>query len=128
MLVFHLLRQFLQLFFQFFYLSEKVGFYRWLAVIVGFIGIIVITELGFNFVKYIFYLSHNFLFGMSYVAIAIRQLSTTEPIWLIALNFSAVITLASFFTIPYGWIMPDIKDLILLSLVLEFLVVLQIYG
>ena len=29
-------------------------------------------------------------------------------------HFSATITLASFFTIPYGWIMPDIKDLMLL--------------
>ena len=29
---------------------------------------------------------------MSYVAIAIRQLSTTEPIWLISLNFSKEIT------------------------------------
>ena len=54
---------------------------------------------------------------MSYVAIAIRQLSTTEPVWLISLYFSAAITLASFFTIPFGWIMPDIKDLILLCFI-----------
>ena len=31
-----------------FLLSEKVGFYRWLAVIVGFVGIIVISEPGFT--------------------------------------------------------------------------------
>ena len=31
-----------------FFLSEKVGFYRWLAVIVGFIGILIISEPGFN--------------------------------------------------------------------------------
>jgi drug/metabolite transporter (DMT)-like permease len=54
---------------------------------------------------------------LSYVAIAIRQLSTTEPVWLISLNFSAAITLVSLFTIPYGWIMPDIIDLILLSMI-----------
>jgi len=36
---------------------------------------------------------------------------------LIALNFSAAITIASFFTIPFGWIMPNIKDLILLSFI-----------
>ena len=51
------------------------------------------------------------------MAIAIRQLSTTEPVWLISLNFSAVITFASFFTIPFGWIMPDIKDLLLLCMI-----------
>ena len=54
---------------------------------------------------------------MSYVAIAIRQLSSTEPVWLISLNFSAAITFASFFTIPFGWIMPNLEDLILLSMV-----------
>ena len=68
-----------------FFLSEKVGLYRWLAVIVGFIGIIVITEPGFSSLN-IYFIYHNFV-GLSYVAIAIRQLSTTEPIWLIALNF-----------------------------------------
>ena len=50
-----------------------------------------------------------FCLRLSYVAIAIRQLSTTEPIWLIALNFSIVITLASLFTIPFGWVMPSVK-------------------
>ncbi len=103
--------------FSIFFLSEKVGFYRWLAVIVGFIGIVVISEPGFSSPNIYFIYPIIFCLGLSYVAIAIRQLSTTEPIWLIALNFSAVITIASFFTIPFGWIMPDIKDLILLSFI-----------
>jgi drug/metabolite transporter (DMT)-like permease len=103
--------------FSIFFLSEKVGLYRWLAVIVGFIGIVVITEPGFSSLNIYFIYPIIFCLGLSYVAIAIRQLSTTEPIWLIALNFSAVITIASFFTIPFGWIMPDIKDLILLSFI-----------
>ena len=103
--------------FSIFFLSEKVGLYRWLAVIVGFVGIIIITEPGFSSLNIYFIYPIIFCLGLSYVAIAIRQLSTTEPIWLIALNFSAVITIASFFTIPFGWVMPDIKDLILLSFI-----------
>ena len=97
-----------------FLLSEKVGFFRWLAVIVGFVGIIIITEPGFTSLNIYFIYPVIFCLGMSYVAITIRQLSTSEPVWLISLYFSITITLASFFTIPYGWIMPDIKDLILL--------------
>ena len=97
-----------------FLLSEKVGLFRWLAVIVGFIGIIIITEPGFASLNIYFIYPVIFCLGMSYVAITIRQLSTSEPVWLISLYFSATITLASFFTIPYGWIMPDIKDLMLL--------------
>ena len=103
--------------FSIFLLSEKVGLYRWLAVLVVFIGIIIITEPGLTNLNLYFIFPIIFCLGLSYVAIAIRQLSTTEPVWLISLNFSAMITLASFFTIPYGWIMPDFKDFILLSLI-----------
>ncbi len=103
--------------FSIFFLSEKVGLFRWLAVLVGFIGIIIITEPGFSSLNVYYIYPIIFCLGLSYVAIAIRQLSSTEPVWLISLNFSAAITLASFFTIPFGWVMPDINDLILLSLI-----------
>ncbi len=103
--------------FSIFFLSEKVGFFRWLAVFVGFIGIVIITEPGFSSLNIYYVYPIIFCLGLSYVAITIRQLSTTEPVWLISLNFSAAITLASIFTIPFGWIMPNIKDLILLSLI-----------
>jgi drug/metabolite transporter (DMT)-like permease len=103
--------------FSIFFLSEKVGFFRWLAVFVGFIGIVIIAEPGFSSLNIYYVYPIIFCLGLSYVAITIRQLSTTEPVWLISLNFSAAITLASIFTIPFGWIMPNIKDLILLSLI-----------
>jgi len=103
--------------FSVFFLSEKVGFYRWLAVSIGFIGIIVITEPGFGDLNIYYIYPIIFCLGLSYVAIAIRQLSTTEPVWLIALNFSIVITLASLFTIPFGWVMPSIQDLVLLCMI-----------
>ena len=108
---------YLQLSFQFFFLSEKVGFYRWLAVSIGFIGIIVITEPGFDIFNIYYIYPIIFCLGLSYVAIAIRQLSTTEPVWLIALNFSIVITFSSLFTIPFGWVMPNIQDLVLLCMI-----------
>ena len=103
--------------FSIFFLSEKVGLYRWLAVIVGFVGIVIITEPGFTSLNIYFIYPIIFCLGLSYVAIAIRQLSSTEPIWLISLNFSIAITVASFFTIPFGWVMPEIRDLFLLSLI-----------
>ena len=54
---------------------------------------------------------------MSYVAISIRQLSSTEPVWLISLFFSAAITIAGLLTLPFGWIMPSFYDLTLLSMI-----------
>ena len=103
--------------FSIFFLSEKVGFYRWLAVFVGFFGIIIITEPGFSSLNIYYIYPIIFCLGLSYVAIAIRQLSTTEPVWLISLNFSGAITIVSLFTIPFGWIMPTVQDFFLLSLI-----------
>ena len=103
--------------FSIFLLNEKVGYYRWLAVFVGFVGIIIITEPGFNSLNIYYIFPIIFVLGMSYVAITIRQLSTTEPVWLISLNFSAAITLAGIFTIPYGWLVPNLNDLVLLSMI-----------
>ena len=103
--------------FSIFFLSEKVGYFRWLAVFVGFVGIIIISEPGLSSLNVYYIFPVIFVLGMSYVAISIRQLSSTEPVWLISLYFSAAITLAGLFTIPYGWVMPNLTDLILLSLI-----------
>jgi drug/metabolite transporter (DMT)-like permease len=100
-----------------FLLSEKVGIYRWLAVVVGFIGILVITEPGISSVNIYYIFPIIFCLGLSYVAITLRQLSKTEPVWLISFYFSLSITILSFFTIPSGWVMPSLYDFILLSLV-----------
>ena len=74
--------------FSIFLLNEKVGFYRWLAVLVGFIGIIVISEPGFSSLNFYYIYPIIFCLGLSYVAIAIRKLSSTEPVWLIGFFFS----------------------------------------
>ena len=100
-----------------FFLSEKVGLYRWLAVLVGFIGILIISEPGLNSFNFYYIYPVIFCLGLSYVAIAIRQLSSTEPVWLIGLYFSFSIMILSFFTLSHGWVMPNLKDLFLLSMV-----------
>ena len=101
--------------FSIFLLNEKVGFYRWLAVFVGFIGIIIISEPGFSSLNIYYIYPIIFCLGLSYVAIAIRKLSSTEPVWLISFFFSFSILIFSFFSLYQKWIMPSLIDLILLS-------------
>ncbi len=101
--------------FSIFLLKEKVGFYRWLAVFVGFIGIIIISEPGFSSLNIYYIYPIIFCLGLSYVAIAIRKLSSTEPVWLISFFFSFSILIFSFFSLYQQWIMPSYIDLILLS-------------
>ncbi len=98
-----------------FLLSEKVGIFRWLAVMIGFIGVIIIAEPGFKGMNYLYFLPLIFCIGMAFVTITIRKLSTTEPIWLISIFFTITISLAGLATIPMGWIMPNFKDFILLA-------------
>ena len=103
--------------FSIFLLSEKVGIYRWLAVLVGFIGILIITEPGISNLNIYYIFPIIFCLGLSYVAITLRQLSTTEPVWLISLFFSIAITFLSFLTLPFGWVMPSLNHFLILSLV-----------
>ena len=103
--------------FSIFLLSEKVGFYRWLAVLVGFIGIIIISEPGFSDLNFYYIYPIIFCLGLSYVAIAIKKLSSTEPVWLISFFFSLSILILSFFTFYQNWIMPSFIDLLLLSMI-----------
>ena len=103
--------------FSIFLLNEKVGFYRWLAVLVGFVGIIVISEPGLSSLNLYYIYPIIFCLGLSYVAISIRKLATTEPVWLISFFFSFSIMILSFFTFYQNWIMPSFKHLFLLSMI-----------
>ncbi len=103
--------------FSIFLLNEKVGLYRWLAVLVGFIGIIIISEPGFTSLNLYYIYPIIFCLGLSYVAIAIRKLSSTEPVWLISFFFSFSIMLLSFLSFYQNWVIPSLIDLFLLSLI-----------
>ena len=103
--------------FSIFLLNEKVGLYRWLAVIVGFVGIVIISEPGLSSLNLYYIYPVIFCLGLSYVAIAIRKLSSTEPVWLISFFFSFSIMILSFFSFYQKWIMPDFLDLFLLSMI-----------
>jgi drug/metabolite transporter (DMT)-like permease len=98
-------------------LSEKVGVFRWLAVIIGFAGVVIIAEPGFKGMNYLYFLPLIFCIGMAFVTITIRKLSTTEPIWLISIFFTITISIAGLATIPMGWKMPNFQDFILLALI-----------
>ena len=100
-----------------FLLSEKVGVFRWLAVLIGFVGVIIIAEPGFKGMNYLYFLPLIFCIGMAFVTITIRKLSTTEPIWLISIFFTITISIAGLATIPMGGIMPNFQDFILLTLI-----------
>ena len=95
--------------FSIFFLKEIVGIYRWMAVLVGFIGIIIISEPGYSSLNLFYIYPIVFCLGLSYVAITIRQLSTTEPVWLIGLFFSILVMITP--DVPLGNCLSDISFL-----------------
>ena len=105
--------------FSMFFLSEKIRLKRWIAVGLGFIGVIVISKPGFDNLNFYYIYPIIFCIGFAGVSILIRKLTLAgEPVWLIAFYFSLVSGLGGLVTIPLGlWKMPNTYDFILLILI-----------
>lgn len=89
-------------------LGEKVGWRRWSAVTVGFIGVLVMTRPGsgvFDPAALVPLLASVFY---ALAMISIRRMSATEPPTTIVFYFTAFATLASIFTLPLGLLDPDL--------------------
>ena len=105
--------------FSMFFLSEKIRLKRWVAVGLGFIGVIIISKPGFDNLNFYYIYPIIFCIGFAGVSILIRKLTLAgESIWLIAFYFSLVSGLGGLLTIPFGvWKMPSTYDFILLILI-----------
>ena len=103
--------------FSIFLLSEKVGLFRWLAVLIGFIGVIIISEPGFVNLDIFYLLPIIFCIGLAFVSIILRKMSTTEPVWLMTFYFTLTIGIVGLTTLPFGWILPNVKDFFILSMI-----------
>ena len=105
--------------FSMFFLSEKIRLKRWIAVGLGFIGVIIISKPGFDNLNFYYIYPIIFCIGFAGVSILIRKLTLAgEPVWLIAFYFSLVSGLGGLLTIPLGlWKMPNTYDFSLLVLI-----------
>lgn len=95
-------------------LHEVVRLYRWGAVIVGFIGIIVIlsphlivgdTGAGSRPLGALLALGSTLI--MAVVVILVRQMTRTETTGSIVFWFSIMASLVSLLTLPFGWTVPS---------------------
>jgi drug/metabolite transporter (DMT)-like permease len=89
-------------------LGEIVRTRRWIAIFIGFIGVLIIINPSSSEFSIYMILPIIFCIFFAMVAISIRLLSETEPTYLIALYFTIFAFIASLFTIPFGgWMVPD---------------------
>ncbi len=95
-----------------FFLSEKVGIKRWSAVLIGFIGMLLIVQPAFINVNYYYIAPIIFCIFFACVAISVRSLSKTEPNYRIAFYFTVLCTVLGLITCLKGdWVFPSKIDL-----------------
>ena len=101
------------------FLGEKVRITRWLAVGLGFLGVLIISKPGFDNLNLYYIFPIIFTLGFAGVSIFIRKLTLVgEPVYLIAFYFSICSAIFGLFTLPLGgWLIPTIYDLGLLILI-----------
>jgi len=97
-------------------LKEGVGIHRWSALIVGFVGVLIITQPGAGTLTYgaLFALGNAVL--ISTVAIAIRRMSRTESTETLTLYQMSVMTLCTAGLLTLGCRVPQWSDALMLAL------------
>lgn len=100
-----------------FLLKERIGIYRWSAVAVGLVGVLLILwpHLGAGVdlsggaaLGAIFALLTAC--GMALVMIQLRHLTRTEATSTIVFYFTLFSSLLALTTLPFGWVMPDLRE------------------
>ena len=101
------------------FLGEKIKIKRWIAVGLGFIGVLIISKPGFDNLNMYYIYPIIFTLGFAGVSIFIRKLTLAgEPVYLIAFYFTICSGIFGLLTLPFGgWVIPSMYDLGLLTLI-----------
>lgn len=105
------------------FLGEKVHVFRWSAVAIGFLGVIVMLSPHLFGVEReatsaagaLFAIAGAFLTAAAMTQV--RHMSATETTASLVFSFSLIATLASLASIPWGWITPSPLDSLVLFLI-----------
>jgi drug/metabolite transporter (DMT)-like permease len=98
-------------------LKEVIKLFRWVAIIIGLAGVVIILKPGTElFTVYsLFPLMFCLFFGI--IAILIKKLSKTEPDYLIATFFTLVIIFCGSISLFFEFKMPTARDFVPLVLI-----------
>lgn len=92
-------------------LGEKVGPRRWIAVLIGFAGVVVMVDPGAGMLNPVAVIA---LIGTIFFALAmivLRKLGRTETGASVVFSFTLVCTVASGLALPFVWTTPNLLDL-----------------
>lgn len=97
-------------------LGETVGWHRWLAVTVGFVGVLIIVRPDADVVNWgaLLVLGATFFFAL--YQIATRALAPTDPAVTTLFYTALVGTVATSLIVPFFWVTPTVADVGLMVL------------
>ena len=95
------------------FLSESVGIKRWSAVLLGFVGMLLIIQPAFTELNYYYLSPIIFCIFLVGVVISVRTLSKTEPNYRIAFYFTTLSMVCGLVTLPFGWVLPSGRDILI---------------
>lgn len=93
-------------------LREPIGMHRWGAVIVGFIGVLIMIRPDPNHMNMTgAAIALAGAFGAAGAMVTVRQLGRTEPSSAIVFYFTLAGAIVGLASLPFGWVVPDLKVL-----------------
>ena len=95
-------------------LRESVGIYRWSAVAIGFVGVLVVTRPGHEMFNLGALAAIMCAASYAVAMILVRQMSMTEHPVAITFYFTAFGAVAMGCLLPFGWVTPDWSGLLAL--------------
>jgi len=94
-------------------LGEKIGFHRTLAILIGFIGVIIIMKPGTDLFNWKSFFPLTSALFMASVYLTTRSLMNTESSVSIVFYYSFALLFTSIIFFPHNFIIPDTLNLIL---------------
>ncbi|MBM3573419.1 MAG: DMT family transporter, partial [Alphaproteobacteria bacterium] len=94
-------------------LKENVGLRRWSAIMMGFVGVLVIVRPGMEGFQPAILVAIAAALFFAMASNAIRSIAQSEDGLTIVFYFMMLLALVSGFALPFGWRMPDLVGSIL---------------
>lgn len=96
-------------------LSEKVGWRRWLAVMIGFAGVVLVFRPGTAVLQWVALLPLGAALAEAFRDALTRQLRYTETALAMMTTSTAIIVAVSVFSMGFGWQSIGLRDLFLIA-------------
>jgi len=102
------------------FLGEHVGWRRWLAVLAGFLGVLVIVRPGGATFQLVSLLPVATAFVYALLMLSARWVDSRESVWTLLLYLTGAGALLSAFIVPFVWVPVRLEDLWLFAAIAIF--------